>query len=535
MGDEQAHQRDGQPDRVEHEEQRVLTPEVGALPVSPRPVAVPEVRHERRQCHRQRLGRERLVVQRTLATRVPQQVERADVDDVADPPDHAELHQLVREAVDPGEEGTQGGLSFDVAVRPDSSRKRIRPTPLGWPTVTIHAESAVGGPTVGVVGGGQLARMMQQAAIGLCVPIRLLAGAADESAAQVVSATVLGDYRDLSTLQGFAQGCDVLTFDHEHVPTGHLRALLDAGVTCRPGPDALVHAQDKAVMRQRLTALGIACPRFALVGSPRELAAFAESVGGWPVVLKAPRGGYDGKGVSLVESATQADRAFDGSATSLLAEERVAFRRELSAVVARSPSGQAAAYPVVESVQVDGVCREVVAPAPDLPGSLAVEGQRIALRIAGELAVTGVLAVELFETRDGRLLVNELAMRPHNSGHWSIDGAVTSQFENHLRAVLDLPLGSPERRARWSVMVNILGGAAGSLYDGHPHVFARDPWLKVHLYGKPVRPGRKVGHVTAYGDDLAEVRERARHAAGWYSGDSGETGGISEPGEEEER
>jgi 5-(carboxyamino)imidazole ribonucleotide synthase len=384
--------------------------------------------------------------------------------------------------------------------------------------VTTRAGSAIAGPTVGVVGGGQLARMMQQAAIGLGVPIRLLAAGHDDSAAQVVASTRVGDYRDLSTLREFAAECDVVTFDHEHVPTAHLQALLDAGCTCRPGPDALVHAQDKAVMRQRLAALGLPSPTFALVASTREVAAFAESAGGWPVVLKSPRGGYDGKGVSLVGSVADADAVL-AAGSPLLAEERVSFRRELSAVAARSPSGQTAVYPVVESVQVDGVCREVIAPAPGLPASLALEAQRVALRIAAELGVTGVLAVEMFETPDGRVLVNELAMRPHNTGHWSIDAAVTSQFENHLRAVLDLPLGSPASRARWSVMANILGGPAGDLYDGYPHVLARDPRLRVHLYGKPVRPGRKVGHVTAYGDDLAEVRERARHAAGWFSGE----------------
>jgi hypothetical protein len=211
---------------------------------------------------------------------------------------------------------------------------------------------------------------------------------------------------------------------------------------------------------------------------------------------------------------------------SILAEERVDFRRELSALVARSPSGQVAAYPVVESVQQDGVCFEVTAPAPDLDPQLSVEAQRIAMRVAGELDVTGILAVELFETRDGRVLVNELAMRPHNTGHWSMDGAVTGQFENHLRAVLDLPLGAPEARAPWTVMVNILGGGHGALsenlYAGYPHVFARDPRLKVHLYGKDVKPGRKVGHVTAYGEDLDDVRMRARHAAAWFRGDLGD-------------
>ena len=208
----------------------------------------------------------------------------------------------------------------------------------------------------------------------------------------------------------------------------------------------------------------------------------------------------------------------------LLAEELVDFRRELSALVARSPSGQAAAYPIVASTQKDGICHEVIAPAPDLSAELAGQAQEIALRIAGALDVTGILAVELFETRDGRVLVNELAMRPHNTGHWTQDGAVTSQFENHLRAVLDLPLGSPAPRARWTVMVNILGGpdaSVGRLYDGYPHALARDPFLRVHLYGKDLRPGRKVGHVNTYGDDLDDCLERARHAAAWFRGDLG--------------
>jgi 5-(carboxyamino)imidazole ribonucleotide synthase len=369
-----------------------------------------------------------------------------------------------------------------------------------------------------VVGGGQLARMTQQAAIALGVPLRLLAEGPDVSAAQVVADTVVGDYRDLPTLRKVAAGCSVVTFDHEHVPTEHLHALQDEGVACRPGPEALVHAQDKGVMRARLDALGVASPRHRAVTSVADVATFAAEVGGWPVVLKATRGGYDGKGVWVVDDAEQA-RPVVESGVGLLAEELVDFARELAIMVARSPSGQCAVYPVVESVQVGGVCTEVLAPAPGLGDGLAAQAQDIALRVVGELGVVGVMAVELFETRDGRVLVNELAMRPHNTGHWSIDGAVTSQFENHLRAVLDLPLGSPEPRARWTVMANILGGEVGELYDGYPHVLARDPALRVHLYGKEVRPDRKVGHVTAYGDDLEDVRERARHAAAWFRGD----------------
>ena len=372
-------------------------------------------------------------------------------------------------------------------------------------------------PTVAVIGGGQLARMMAEPAAALGIPLRLLAEAEGVSAAQVVPDQLVGDYRDLATLERVAEGCAVVTFDHEHVPTEHLHAL-ESRLAVRPGPEALVHAQDKGVMRARLAELGVPCPRNALVGSVAEVEAF-----GFPCVLKTTRGGYDGKGVWFVEGPEDCAAAFE-SDVAVLAEERVDFRRELSALVARSPSGQVAAWPVVASTQRDGICHEVIAPAPDLDEELALAAQPIAMRLAGELGVTGVLAVELFETRDGRVLVNELAMRPHNTGHWTQDGAVTSQFENHLRAVLDLPLGSPSPRERWTVMVNILGGAehTGRLYDGYPHAMARDPRLRVHLYGKELRPGRKVGHVNTFGDDLEDCLERARHAAAWFAGDLGE-------------
>ncbi len=358
--------------------------------------------------------------------------------------------------------------------------------------------------------------MTQPPAVALGVTLAVLAESADASAAQVIPRAPVGDHRDGEAMARFAAGCDVVTFDHEHVPAELIRALEAASVTVRPGSAALAHAQDKSVMRRRLGELDIPCPRWAVVGDDAELAAFAEQVG-WPVVLKAPRGGYDGKGVRLVESADQAPRWADTGP--LLAEEWVAFTRELAALVARSPSGQAAAWPVVATLQVDGVCREAVAPAPDLDPGLAATATALALRIAGELGVVGVLAVELFEVGAGSgVLVNELAMRPHNSGHWTIDGSVTSQFEQHLRAVLDLPLGDPRARDRWSVMVNVLGGDHPDLYRSFLHVMARDPGVKVHLYGKDVRPGRKIGHVTVCGDDLAHCQARARHAADFITG-----------------
>jgi len=364
--------------------------------------------------------------------------------------------------------------------------------------------------------------MMAQPAIALGLPLRLLAEGEGVSAAQVIPDQVVGDYKDLATLRRVTAGCAAVTFDHEHVPTEHLHALEADGIAVRPGPTALVYAQDKGLMRERLGELGVPCPRNAIVASVAEVEEF-----GFPCVLKTTRGGYDGKGVWVVRSAEEAAEPFEVATRSgvrILAEELVDFRRELSAIVARSPSGQAAAYPVVQTTQLDGICHEVIAPAPDLSEELAGEAQQLALTVAGELGVTGILAVELFETNDGRILVNELAMRPHNTGHWTQDGAVTSQFENHLRAVMDLPLGSPAPRQRWSVMVNILGGPAenvGRLYDGYPHAMARDPHLRVHLYGKDLRPGRKVGHVNTYGEDLDDCLERARHAAAWFRGDLG--------------
>jgi 5-(carboxyamino)imidazole ribonucleotide synthase len=280
-----------------------------------------------------------------------------------------------------------------------------------------------------------------------------------------------------------------------------------------------VHAQDKAVMRDRLMALGAPCPAFRVVPDPEALVAFGEERG-WPVIAKTSRGGYDGKGVWKLETAAEAATPFAalGPGVQIIAEELVDFARELSALVVRAPSGQAVAYPISESVQRHGVCVETTTPAPGLTDEQAVAAQQLALTIAHELGVVGVLAVELMQRRDGAVLVNELAMRPHNTGHWSIDGAHTSQFENHLRAVLDLPLGDPSAREPWTVMVNVLGGTVADLPAALLHCFARDRRLRVQLYDKPVRPGRKVGHVTTFGDDPAAVRKRARHAAGYLMG-----------------
>lgn len=303
----------------------------------------------------------------------------------------------------------------------------------------------------------------------------------------------------------------MITFDHEHVPQQQLAALAAAGHVVAPGASVLRYTQDKLAMRERLTDLGVPCPRFGPVSSVADVTTFAAQTG-WPVVLKAVSGGYDGRGVWVCESpAEAADVLSHGVA--LLAEEFVPFRRELAILVARSASGHGAAYPVVQSVQRDGICVEVLAPAPQLPEDTAIEAERLGLELARDLDVIGLLAVELFETRSGSLLVNELAMRPHNTGHWTIEGARTSQFEQHLRAVLNLPLGSTMMTAPSAVMANVLGGSDPDLYGKLNHVLAADTALRVQLYGKPVRPGRKVGHVTALGGDPAVLRDRAVRAA----------------------
>lgn len=357
--------------------------------------------------------------------------------------------------------------------------------------------------------------MMAPAATALGFELRVLAEGDDVSAVSAVSSSPVGDYKDLQTLLDFAQGLDVMTFDHEHVPTDHLRALQDAGVNVQPGPDALVNAQDKLVMRAAIDRLELPNPAWASVPDVAALVSFGDETG-WPVVLKMPRGGYDGKGVRIVASAEEAAETsewFDAMSP-LLAEAKVEFTRELSALVARTPDGQARAWPVVHTIQVDGVCDEVIAPALDIPVEVAAAAEDAALRIAGELGVTGVLAVELFETPGvgAGFLINELAMRPHNTGHWTQDGSVTSQFEQHLRAVLNLPLGATDVLGPVVVMKNFLGGDNQDLFSAFPMALASEPAAKVHCYGKSVRPGRKIGHVNLVGSSTADVDSVRRRA-----------------------
>jgi 5-(carboxyamino)imidazole ribonucleotide synthase len=375
-------------------------------------------------------------------------------------------------------------------------------------------DNRTGLPIVGMIGGGQLARMTHQAAIALGQSLHVLAVSSDDGAALVAADVQIGTHTDLDALRAFAKGCDVVTFDHEHVPADLIRALEADGVTVWPSSAALRFAQDKAAMRARLAELGAPMPRWRRVTGIDDVTAIAAETS-WPVVLKATTGGYDGRGVWMVASRAEAEAVL-ADVPDLIVEERVALRRELAAVVARSPFGQVATYPIVETVQRDGICVEVIAPAPDLSDDLAIAAEELAIRIASELGVVGILAVELFETADG-LVVNELAMRPHNSGHWTIEGARTSQFEQHLRAVLDYPLGATGLTAPYVVMANVLGGEPGGMKidERIHHLMAAEPSVKIHLYGKAVRPGRKIGHVTALGGDLAKVRSSAARAAKW--------------------
>jgi 5-(carboxyamino)imidazole ribonucleotide synthase len=368
-------------------------------------------------------------------------------------------------------------------------------------------------PRIGMVGAGQLARMTHQAAIALGLSLRVLAESATDGAALVIPDIDIGAPDDQAALLRFAKGCDVVTFDHEHVPTAQIQAIEHTGVAVRPSSAALLYAQDKLAQRRRLAEMGIPVPVFAPVSTPADVSAFGEEHG-WPVVLKAVRGGYDGRGVWLMS-----EPPVELPGPDVYVEQRVPLVHELALQVARRPSGEMVAWPLVETVQNDGICVEVVAPAPRISPALAAEAKSIAMRLAEELDVTGVLAVELFEAPGG-LVVNELAMRPHNSGHWTIDGSRTSQYEQHARAVLDWPLGDPAPLAPVSVMVNLLGGEQTDLAQSLPRALGEVPEAAIHLYGKSARPGRKLGHVTVCGPDLVEARDRARHAVDLLRGDA---------------
>ena len=428
-------------------------------------------------------------------------------------------------------------------------------------------------PIVAVIGGGQLARMMQEEASALGIHLRALVEAADGSTDQVTPDARVGAARDEAAVRAVVAGdgtrgaggepAAVVTFEHEHQDAALLERLRVEGVSVQPPPQALELARDKPAMRRAMSDAGLPQPAWVEVGGPGQesveqmadaVEAFAAEHG-WPVVLKTPRGGYDGHGVLLVRSAEflhegeaaewiasvararagQSDGRGAGgggslggaAVTSLLVEQAIPFTRELAVLLARTPSGRVAVWPVAQTVQEDGMCAEVLAPAPGLDSAAAEEAELIGRAVAERAGVTGVLAVELFAVETfgepTRLYVNELAMRPHNSGHWTQDGAVTSQFAQHLRAVLDLPLGATDATAPTTVMVNLIGGRHRPGAEALARAMAAQPDARIHLYGKQWRPGRKLGHVNmTVGPDqeVADVVEQAHDVVAILRGDA---------------
>jgi len=368
---------------------------------------------------------------------------------------------------------------------------------------------------VGIIGAGQLARMMLEDASALGIDVTVLAESPDDGAAQTCTDVVIASATDEAGLRVLADRCDVLTLDHELVDLDLLARLEAEGVVVRPPTTALRYAVDKAEMRRRLGAAGLPMPAHRIVapGEAFDTVALGDALG-WPLVIKAARGGYDGRGVFVVDAAPEAHATIAELHTAgitALIEEAVAIDHELAALVVRRPDGQMASWPVVETAQVGGVCREVLIPGV-LDPTVADEAEAIGLQVAELIGVVGVMAIELFATASG-LVINELAMRPHNSGHWTQDGSVTSQFENHLRSVLDLPLGSTALTAAAVASVNVFGGDDPIDLDEALRMALGEGNAHVHLYGKSPRPGRKLGHVTVVGDDGDTVRSAAWSAA----------------------
>ena len=362
-------------------------------------------------------------------------------------------------------------------------------------------------PTIGVIGAGQLARMSVAPAAALGVNLLLLANDAHDSGAQITN-HVVGDYRDLETVRAFARKCDVITFEHELIPLSIIKTLEADGVVVRPSSASFIFSQDKAAMRERLSKFP--SPKNAVVTK-------AEEVREFPVIAKAISGGYDGRGVWKINTEAEL-AAILKEVGKVLIEELIDFDYEIAVMVARSPHGQATTWAPTQTIQRDGICVMTITPAPELSNELSEKAQKLALDIANEIGVIGVMAVEIF-VKGEELFINELAMRPHNSGHWTIEGSVTSQFEQHLRAVLDLPLGNPQMTAPIAVMGNILGGDKEDMYRPYLHLMARTPELKFHHYKKQVRPGRKIGHVNLLGDNLVELTQEVQHALDYMSGE----------------
>ncbi len=362
-------------------------------------------------------------------------------------------------------------------------------------------------PTVGIIGAGQLARMTVAPATALGINLLLFAQSSDDSAAQIAP-HIVGDYRDLSALQEFAAKCDVITFEHELVPLSVIKGLEASGVKVSPSSASFQYSQDKAAMRQKLSAYP--GPKWRVISDAGDSFDF-------PFIAKKISGGYDGRGVWKISNRAELEQVLKGN-PQILIEELISFDCEIAVMVARSAHGQATTWAPTQTVQSEGICTLTISPAPVISQVVAEKAQHLALSIANDISLIGVMAVELFVKGD-ELFINELAMRPHNSGHWTIDGSRTSQFEQHLRAILDLPLGDPAMTAGYAVMANILGGEKTDMYRPYLHLMARNPQLKFHQYKKEVRKGRKIGHVTAVGENLLELTEIAEHARDYMSGE----------------
>lgn len=361
-------------------------------------------------------------------------------------------------------------------------------------------------PKVGVIGAGQLAQMMLAPAAALGVELITLANSSEDSAAQSAP-HVVGDFKDLAVVRNFAANCDLITFEHELIPISIIRTLEREGIRCYPTSDAFQYSQDKALMREKLAELPN--PKWQVVDSAIDWE--------YPAIAKAISGGYDGRGVWRVNSKDELDQLLR-SVPKLILEELIDFDFEIAVMVARSAHGQAATWAPTKTVQRDGICVETITPVPEFNSDQSQAAQQLALQIANKIQLIGVMAVEMFVKGD-KLFINELALRPHNSGHWSIEGSITSQFEQHLRAILDLPLGDTAMISDWAVMGNILGGEKSDMYRPYLHLMARTPALKFHQYRKAVRPGRKIGHVTMTGGNLVDLRKEVAHAVAYMSGE----------------
>jgi 5-(carboxyamino)imidazole ribonucleotide synthase len=380
------------------------------------------------------------------------------------------------------------GSAIGVGVTPPA-------TCAGWPG---------GQPTLGILGGGQLGRMLVSAATNLGVRARVLTDHAQSSAAQVCPEVVVADWNDAPAVIDFASGCDVVTVEHEWVEPAVLAQVAEAGVQLRPGVTGLVALSDKEQQRRLLASLDIATPPHQVARDGRAITDAIVAFG--PSVVKACRGGYDGRGVVVVDRVVGDEPLmFDVDPTKpWLVEPRLSIDIELAVQVVRAPDGSSRTYPVVETEQVDGMCRTVLVPAAADPAMLR-HAEAHAIRIAEAVDYVGVLAVELFVV-DGDLLVNEMAPRVHNTGHHTIESCTASQFENHVRAVLGLPLAPTSLVVDAAVMANLVSDRGAPLDLARATI---PPGVRVHLYGKTDRPGRKVGHVTALGDDRTELHRTA--------------------------